>query len=226
MPTSLKVTRSNIEAIRHLEQAILKGKHWYLALLEAMRLWSGEEEIYNGRHYRYIIDGEALDCVLLAERLCEAVCDLLPEEEKLALLFHGRPPLKLSKEQFKELIGAAKYCQYLNYFYGVTVEKALVLAVGAEVRKELRTSGYNYEQSMVNEVYQRIYGATKATLLRRFRREKGYPQLKSISLTELKEFTYWLFKYRLNNCDKARVASDTKKALGQLASAKCVQPLP
>jgi len=226
MPTSLKVTRSNIEAIRHLEQAILKGKHWYLALLEAMRLWSGEEEIYNGRHYRYIIDGEALDWLLLAERLCEAVGDLVPEEEKLALLFHGRPPLKLSKEQFKELIGAAKYRQYLNYFYGVTVEKALVLAVGAEVRKELRTSGYNYEQSMVNEVYQRIYCATKATLLKRFRREKGYPQLKSITLTELKEFTYWLFKYRLKNCNKARVASDTKKALEQLASAKFLQPLP
>jgi len=55
-------------------------------------------------------------------------------------------------------------------------------------------------------------------LLKRFRRENGYPQLKSISLTELKEFTYWLFKYRLNHCDKARVASDTKKALTQLRS--------
>ncbi|GAJ03845.1 unnamed protein product, partial [marine sediment metagenome] len=30
------------------------------------------------------------------------------------------------------------------------------------------------------------------------------------------EFTYWLFKYRLNHCDKARVASDTKKGLEQL----------
>jgi hypothetical protein len=35
-------------------------------------------------------------------------------------------------------------------------------------------------------------------------------------LTELKEFTYWLFKYRLRQSDKAKVASDTKKALGQL----------
>jgi hypothetical protein len=225
MPTSLKVIRSNIEAIRHLEQAILGGKHWYLALLEAIRLWMESEETYNGRRYRYIIDGEALDWLLLAERLCEAVDDLVPEDEKLSLLFQGRPPLKLSKERFKGLIGAAKYRQYLNYFYGITVEEALVLAVWGEVRKELRTSGYNNEHNLVNEVYQRIYGATKTTLLKRFRREKGYPKLKSISLTELKEFTYWLFKYRLNNCDKARVASDTKKALGQLASAKFIQPL-
>jgi hypothetical protein len=29
----------------------------------------------------------------------------------------------------------------------------------------------------------------------------------------MKEFTYWLFKYRLKHGDPARVASDTKKAL-------------
>ncbi len=216
---SLTLTHGgNTEAIRHLERAVLTGKHWYLALLEAIRLWTDSEESYNGRHYRYLIDGEAFDWLLLAERLCEAVDDLVPGDEKLALLFRGKPPLKLTKEKFKGLIGAAKYRQYLNYFYGITVEGALLLAVEAEVRKEWRTSGYNNERNLLNEVYQRIYGATKATLLKRFRREKGYPQLKSIGLTELREFTYWLFKYRLKNCDKAKVASDTKKALEQLSA--------
>jgi hypothetical protein len=218
MSTSLKVTRGSSEAIRQLEQSVLSGKHWYLALLEAMRLWTDSEENCNGRHYRYLIDGEAFDWLLLAERLCGAVDDLLPEDEKIALLFQGKPPLRLSKEKFKGLIGAAKYRQCLNYFYGITVEGALLLAVEAEVRKEWRTSGYNNEHKVLNEVYQRIYGATKATLLKRFRREKGYPQLRSIGLTELKEFSYWLFHYRLNNCDKARVASDTKKALEQLSA--------
>jgi hypothetical protein len=220
MPTqNLTVTRGgNIEAIRHLEQTIIAGKHWYLALLEAIGLWTESEETYNGRHYRYLIDGEAFDWLLLAERLCEAIDDLVPEDEKLALLFHGKPPIRLTKERFKELIGGAKYRQYLNYFYGVTVEEALNLAVQEEVRKERRTSGYNNEHNLVNEVYQRIYGATKAILLKRFRREKSYPQLRSITLTELREFTYWLFKYRLKHCDKARVASDTKKALEQLVA--------
>jgi hypothetical protein len=209
---------ADAEAIRHLEQAILSGKHWYIALLEAIGLWTASEETYNGRHYRYLIDGEAFDWLLLAERLCQAVDGLLPDEERLALLFHGEPPIKLTTEKFKQLIGSGKYHQYLNYFYGVTVEEALIQAVQEEVRKEKRTSGYNNEHNLANEVYRRIYGATKAILLKRFRREKGYPQLKSISLTELKEFTYWLFNYRLKNCDKARVASDTKKALGWLNS--------
>lgn len=201
------------EAIRHLKQAIAGGKHWYLALLEAIGLWEAAEETHNGRAYRYLIAGEAFDWLLLAERLCESVDGLLPDDEKNALLFYGKQPINLSKEEFEELISSVKYHQHLNYFYGITVEEALVLAVQEEVRKERWIPDYSKEQDVTNEAYRRIYGATKAILLRRFRREKSYPQLRSTNLTELKEFTYWLFKYRLKQCEKARVASDTKKAL-------------
>jgi hypothetical protein len=207
---------NNTEAIKHLEQAILSGQHWYIALLEAIGLWTKNEETINGRHYQYLIDGQAFDWLLLAERLCQEVDDLLPEEEKIALLFHGRPPVDLSSSKFKALIGSVKYRQYLNYFYGITVEESLLLAVQEEVRKEKRTLGYHKEHNLTDQVYQRVYGTTRASLLQRFRRDKGYPRLRSISLTELKEFSYWLFKYRLKHCDKARVASDTKKALERL----------
>jgi len=208
------------EAMRYFNQAIIGGKHWYIALLEATGLWTITQESHNGRVYCYLIAGEAFDWLLLAERLCEAVDSLLPDAEKIALLFYGKPPLDLTKGKFKELIGSSKYRQYLNYFYGITVEEALIVAVQEEVRKERRTLGYNKEYDADNEAYRRIYGATKAVLLKHFRREKGYHQLRSISLTELKEFTYWLFKYRLEQCDKARVASDTKKALEQLKKLK------
>ena len=213
---SQSLLTSDAEIISCLEYAITSGKHWYLALLEAIGLWGSAEEIHNGRVYRYLIDGEAFDWLLLAERLCEAVDGLLPVDEKGALLFYGKPPLELSPEQAKELIGSIKYRQYLNYFYGITVERALILAVEEEVRKERRALVYSKEREAINEAYRRIYGANKVVLLKRFRREKGYPQLKSITLTELKEFTYWLFKYRLQQSEKAKVASDTKKALRQL----------
>jgi len=216
----------NTEVIKYLEQAITDGEHWYIALLEAIGLWATAEENRNGRSYHYLIAGEAFDWLLLAERLCETVNGILPEGEKIALLFHGEPPIRLTKEKFKELIGSSKYHQYLNYFYGITVEEALILAVQEEVRKERRTLGYGNEYGVVNEVYRRIYGATKAILLKRFRREKGYPQLRSISLTELKEFTYWLFKYRLKQSDKARLASDTKKALERLRRQESMFTLP
>ncbi len=203
-------------AIRHLKQAIASGTHWYIALLEAIGLWTKQEEIHNGRTYRYLIAGEAFDWLLLAERLCEAVDGLLPSNQKIALLFHGQPPLELPREKLKEIIGGSKYHQYLNYFYGVTVEEALILAVQEEVRKEKLISGYTSEHNMTDEAYKRIYNATEDNLLKQFRRYKGYHQRKSICLTELKEFTYWRFKYRLNQCDKAKVASDTKKALARL----------
>ena len=150
------------------------------------------------------------------ERLCREVDGLLPDDEKMAFFFYDEPPLNLSTGRFKELIGVGKYHQYLNYFYGVTVEENLFLVVREEVRKEWWTLGFSNGYGTDDETYRRIYGATKAVLLRRFRREKGYPQVRSISLSGLKEFTYWLFKYRLEQCDKSRIASDTKKALEQL----------
>ncbi|MFC2072674.1 hypothetical protein ACFLUU_08280 [Chloroflexota bacterium] len=218
LPLFQSISPGDAEALRHLETEVTGGKHWYIALLEAIELWDTAEETRNGRTYRYLIDSEAFDWLLLAERLCQAMDGLLPDEEKTALLFYGKPPLNLSKEKFQRLIGSVKYYQYLNYFYGIIVEEALVWAVHEEVRKEGWASGLCKEKNAANEAYRRIYDAIKAVLLRHFRQDKGYPQLRSISLTELKEFTYWLFKYRLKHCDKARVASDTKKALDWLNS--------
>ncbi len=203
-------------AIQHLREAIASGKHWYIALLEAIALWTPAEETYDGCNYRYLIGGEAFDWLLLAERLCQEVNGLLPEQEMLDLLFLGKPPIELSKDEFRELIGSTKYRARLNYLYGVTVEEAIILASEEEVRKEHRACGYIVDRPIIEEVYQRIYGKSQTRLLKEFRAEKGYPQRKSITLAELKEFTYWLFKYRLTHCDKAKVASDTKKGLDEL----------
>jgi len=204
-------TTSN-KAIEHFKEAVLEGRNWYIALLEAIGLWTETEETHNGRHYRYVIDGEAFDWLLLAERLCQEADDLLPEEEKASLLFRGQPPLELPVEEFKRLLGPAKYNQHLNYFYGVTIEGALQLAVQEEVRKERPLTG-NEEERVGQEAFSRIYGASQTELLDRFRQQKGRPQGDTIGLTEQKEFAYWRFKHRLATSDKERVASDTKKAL-------------
>ncbi len=204
-------TSRDAEAIEHLKRGIASGKHWFLALLEAIGLWTSPEETYNGRRYCYLIAGEAFDWLLLAERLLQEVDNLVPLEERVTLLF-GNLPLPLSREEFKALIGEAKYKAYLNYFYGIIVEQALHLAIEQEIWKEQNYNPKYYAQ----DVYRRIYGASEQELLYRFQQEKGYPQGEDISLTEFREFIYWLFKYRVENLDKARVASDTKKALKQL----------
>ena len=207
------ITSLEDKVIRQLKEDIAAGRHWYIALLEAIGRWEVADEVVEGRSHQYLIDGEAFDWLLLAERLCQVVGGLLPEDEKMALLFNGKAPLEINANEFKKLIGSQKYQQHLNYFYGITTEEALVLAVEDEVRKERQALGRNNEQDTADEAYHRIYDANQQELLGRFRRQKGYPQARSIGLAELKEFTYWLFKYRLMHCDKARVASDTKKAL-------------
>lgn len=215
--SSQSIISGDAEAINHLKQAVANGKHWFIALLEAMGLWSSPEEDYNGRIHRYLIDGEAFDWLSLAERLCLEIDGLIPEEEKVALLFAGKSPIPLTKEEFKNLIGVVKYRAYLNFLYGVVVEEALHLAVEEEVRKDWGTHIFCREKGIHDEVYWRIYGSNVASLLSQFRTIKGYLQRVPLSLNERKEFTYWLFKFRLKQCDKARVASDTKKALAQLA---------
>ena len=204
------------QAIQELKSAIRKGGNWYIALLEAVRLWSSPEEDYNGRHYQYLVDNEAFDWLVLTERLCEELDGLIPEKERTNLLFFGIPPIELSKDQFKNIIGDFKYQAHLNYLYGILVEKFLILAVTGEIRKKRRALGLNDDNSVFDEAYQHIYGATQFALLKQFRKERHYHQLRSISLSELNEFTYWLFKYRIKTRDKSCVASDTQKALTKL----------
>ena len=201
------------KAIAHVKQAVASGTHWYLAIIQAARFWKSAEEDYGAHHYTYLIGGEAFDWLSLAERLCEEIDDSIPNTEKINVLFFDHPPIEVSNEIFKKLLGPSKYRAYLNFLYGVLVEEALLWAVVTEIRKERMYSGLNKHNETLDKAYCRIYGATESTLLAEFRQEKKYPKHKSISLTERKEFTYWLFKYRLKVCDKSRVASDTKKAL-------------
>ena len=204
------------ESVVYLRDAIAGGKHWYVALLEAVALWTLSEENCNGRQRRYLIAGEAFDWLLLAERLLAEVDGMVPEQEVVDLLFYSRAPIEISDEKFSQLMGAQKYKAYLNYFYGVVVEEWLMLAVEEDVRKEQFARGIVDGENLTDEVYQRLYGDSRKALLSKFRKEKGYPSKRSIDFSEMKEFTYWLFKFRINHSDRARIASDVVKGLREL----------
>ena len=213
---TLTQTAADREAILHLREAVSTGKNWYVALLEAIGLWGSAEELHDGRYYRYLIGGEAFDWLTLADRLCQEIDGLIPENQKLDLLFAATPPIDLSASEFRQLIGDAKYRAYLNYLYGVVVEEALVSVVEEEVLKENGHLTLILGQRVEQEAYRRIYDAEMFDLLTLFRVQRGYANVDSISLTEKKEFTYWLFKYRVEHSEKAKVASDTRKALAWL----------
>ncbi|MFQ5880715.1 MAG: hypothetical protein ACE5IZ_11165 [Dehalococcoidia bacterium] len=202
--------------VEELRQAVAAGENWFLAMLATIGRWRLPEETVDGCSYRYLIGGEAFDWLLLAERLCEGLDGLLPQAEREALLFQGRPPWAIGEEEFRRLIGSAKYRAHLNYIYGVLVEEGLQMVVAEEVQKERLGCVWKNGQRLDDEVCLRIYEATRLELAQRFRQERGLPPGDALSLGELKEFTYWLFKYRLRQCDPARIASDTRKGLAAL----------
>ena len=205
------------ESVLHLKSALDSGVTWYQALLEAVGLWTLPQEVYQGRIYQYLINGEAFDWLLLAERLVEELDGAVSADDWQALLFHGRPPLELDEEEFQTLIGTPKYQAYLNYLYGVVVEEALQLAVEEEIAKEQHAHVWSAAPVDGAGVFQRIYGRSQPELLREFQEERGLAATDKLDLDALKEFTYWLFKRRVKTHEGARVASDTRKGLAALS---------
>lgn len=202
------------DPVAHLTRSVAEGRqNWYLCLLEAIALWTVSEETCYGRHFKYLISGQAFDWWLLAERLCMEIEGLIPEDERINLIF-GHPPIEVPQEQFKSIIGSEKYQAHLNYFYGVLVEQVLHVVAELEIDKEKGND--SRKKCSADEVYNRIYGLPEAEMLQRFRQEKDAPQGEAFTVTQFKEFIYWLFKFRVANSDSSRLASDTKKALKYL----------
>ncbi len=206
----------NSQAVSYLRRELLNGADWPNALMGAIALWTTPEEIFQGTRLVYLIAWEAFDWLTLAHRLTTEVRDLIPEDELEHLLFTGRFPSRVDESEFKDILGVDKNSAYLNYFYGVEVETALQQVVESEVEKRFYASGRQYATDHTNEAFIRIYNSTRDDLLIAYWEQLKRPHRKVTTLTELKEFTYWLFKRRLNVSDKAKIASDTKKGMAAL----------
>ena len=204
------------QALTHLRNELSNGADWPNALMGAIALWTTPEEIYEGTRLVYLIGSEAFDWLTLAHRLTDEVRDLIPEDELENLLFTGRLPSRVDESVFKDSLGAEKNSAYLNYFYGVEVETALQQVVEAEVEKRFYASGRQYATDHTNEAFRRIYNSTRDDLLAAYWDHLNRPYRNITTFTELKEFTYWLFKRRLNVSDKAKIASDTRKGMEAL----------
>ena len=206
------------EALQHFRAALAAGAPWRRALLEAMALWTLPAETFQGRTNKYVIGGEAFDWLLLAQRLCAGADGAVPAEQEESLLFEGRLPEGMDDEEFRDLLGPSKYRAYLNYHYGVVLEEALQLDAEEEARKRHVARGYTDNEELVEEAFVHLYAKSRTELLDQFRRESGMDRRRGLSLTDLKEFTYWLHKRRIRQWDPARVASDTRKAINRLES--------
>lgn len=216
--TRKKTASPETEALTRFRKALRAGEDWFDALLDAIGRWEASEEDVDGRRYQYLIGGEAFDWLLLAERLCEAADGDIPDEESEALLFFGRPPRMVDDAEFRRAIGDSKHRAHLNFLYGIAVEEALQVSVEEEVLKDFRAcGGWKDKQGLEQQVYERVYGRSRDELLAAFAEERGDLAGGEMSFGDWRAFTYWLFKFRVNQSDPARVASDTRKALAQIS---------
>ena len=167
--------------IAELKRTVAAGEtHWFFALMQAVREWPLPQETIGDRTYRYLVGGEAFDWLLLAERLCDEIEDLIPDEEREALLFYGQLPEDVDENDVERLLGA-KHRAHLNFVYGVRVEEALQLAVGNEVHKE-RFASRVWEKNGLpdDEAFQRLYNATRAELFAEYH-QKSHEATKKTS---------------------------------------------
>ena len=201
------------QTTHRLRQAVEDGRPWQEALLQAMEQWTLPEETIGGVRRQYLLLGEAFDWLMLARRLGAEVHELIPEDERRARLHTGHFIFDMPMEEVRRLLGVTKYRAYLNYWYGVTVEQALQIVVQQEVRKERNSLSVQARRGVTDAVFGKIYGHPRGELLAEFRAECPMTDPRDAPGTELKAFTYWLFKTRVYRSDPARVASDTRKAL-------------
>ncbi len=206
------------DAATYFRRQLAEGAPWHRALLEAMGRWTLPEETWQGRRYRYILGREAFDWLLLAERLCVEAGESIPLEEVELLLFRGVLPEPVEIDEFRSLLGASKHQGYLNYHYGIVLEEALQLSAEEKIRKRHIARGYTDSEELVEDAFHHLYNDSRSNLMDEFRRSSGISRHSSLSLTDLKEFTYWLHKRRVNYWDPARVASDTRLAICRLAA--------
>ena len=200
-------------ALTHFRRALQQGTHWYMALLEAIALWEEPSERYRGRRLTYLIDGEALDWLLLAGRLCRDVRELIPPAELERLLLSGEAPVPLESGAFRDLIGPLKYRCFLNFFYGVTVEEALFFALEEEARRHSIVPGSRFD---LNPLFIDLYGSAEPVLIGEFLGKQKPLLSATMDVQQQKAYLYFLFKRRILYCLPARVASDTKRGLAEL----------
>ncbi len=204
------------EAILRMRHEIIAGRHWFDAMLSAIGSWRAASETTGERTFRYLVGGEAFDWLLLAERLLDAMPDLVPTREADALLFQGEWPIEIDDEEFAERLGPAKFSAHLNYLYGVLVEQALQLHVEEEMHKEAYARAWGVDPRADEGMYRRVYGRPLPELRAMYYEQTGTILREDLDYPDWQDFTYWLFRFRLKRQDKARVASDTRKGLAML----------
>ena len=222
--SSESLTEEAFAAISRLKSDIDSEENdWKLTVLQAIADWPLANEDVEGEKFEYLIGGEAFDWRLLAKRLLGECGSAISDEtlwEWLSdpVLFAG-----FEEPDFMRAVGVDKFRAHLSYFYGVTVEQSLLVAVEDEVTHRRVGNGRQLSEGSLERAYELLYGNARDQLWQVFKLEagvgaarEGWRHRDEHSLGSEDAFIYWLFKLRMERSDPAKIASDTRKGLAKL----------
>ena len=193
--------------IERLKSKIENGINWEIAVVDCISEWNINEEFYRGYKYKYWINNEAFDWMTLTERLGSAIKSYLNKEKYHELIFTGLLPNKSSYEYMKKIISGNKLSQMRNFYYGIIIEDLIYVQKSQQYLKKSLYNTNNYDG------YEEIYGKNINLLFKQFAKNIKFTKKNTINLYIYKEFIYWLFKYRIQNSDETKVASDTNLSI-------------
>ncbi|MBU87909.1 MAG: hypothetical protein CL722_02805, partial [Chloroflexi bacterium] len=103
-------------------------KDWQISILKKIAQCPLPKTQTNSNRSNYLIFGEALDWKLLAENISFKECGKISDKLQSWLALSD-PIGGFNEIQFKRHVGLEKYRAVLSFFYGVTVERALVIDI-------------------------------------------------------------------------------------------------
>ena len=197
-----------ITLIKNLRENVCNGTDWHKAIIDCIVLWTAKEEFYRGYKYSYWIDNEAFDWITLTERLVSAIKSYIPKTDYYNVTFTGLLPSVESYTYLKTKISNTKLSQMRNYYYGIIIENFIYHYKSVQYQK----NSLDYLKEEEN-FYEDIYGKKLNFLYDQFISQTKITNRHKLNIYEYKKFSYWLFKYRINNSDKTKMANETNLAL-------------
>ncbi len=203
--------------------------NWQTAFLETIAAWPVENETVNGETFHYFIGGEAFNWKRLAERIATELAtegrDHPESQEIFEWIATSGTFGSLSEQEFRRILGVDGWRAHLNHFYGVHIEQCLLAAVQSRIQKQRYSKGMPPSDDASDRAFMGLYEDTEQELWQIFTTENAQrlshlidesaDDTRSIALDE--EFTYWLFKRRIENTNAPQVAAETQRGLDMMA---------
>ena len=202
--------------------------NWQTPFIETVAAWPIENEAIFDQTFHYFIGDEAFNWKRLAERIAIQ----LPQErhppaldgELFDWISYSNVFGGIDEQEFRRILGVDGWRAHLNYFYGVQIEQCLITAVQSRIQKRRYSKGMPPSDDASERAYIGLYEDSEQSLWDRFLTEnsdrlaalisESPEDTRSIALEE--EFTYWLFKRRIEHTNASQIAAETQRGLDMM----------